>query len=260
MSYNKNEVLRVANSEGIIHGDSNLLFQGLDEMNRVQVGQPIGYFYGLKTDGVFQNTAELTTVQPNAKPGDVRFVDLNADGKIDQNDKTKIGDPNPDFTYGLSMELSYKAFDFSVYTYGVSGNQNVFGVRVNERPYSNFTTTILDRWTTEGSSNSIPRVTYGTDANGNYSKFSDLYVQDASFFRIKSATLGCDLTKLTTKLDFFTKLRLYVAANNLFTFTKYQGMDPEIGFGNANQSWARGIDVGYYPQPRTYMMGLNVNF
>jgi len=260
MSYNKNEVLRVANSEGIIHGDSNLLFQGLDEMNRVQVGQPIGYFYGLKTDGLFQNQSELTSVQPNAKPGDVRFVDLNADGKIDQNDKTKIGDPNPDFTYGLSMEVSYKAFDFSVYSYGVSGNQNVFGVRVNERPYSNYTTTILNRWTTEGSSNSIPRVTYGTDANGNYSKFSDLYVQDASFFRIKSATLGCDLTKLTTKLNFFTKLRLYVAANNLFTFTKYQGMDPEIGFGNANQSWARGIDVGYYPQPRTYMMGLNVNF
>ena len=260
LSYNKNEVLRVANSEGIIHGDSNLLFQGLDEMNRVEVGQPIGYFYGLKTDGIFQNQSELTAVQPNAKPGDVRFVDLNGDGKIDQNDKTKVGDPNPDFTYGLSMEVSYKAFDFSIYTYGVSGNQNVFGVRVNERPYSNFTTTILDRWTTEGSSTTIPRVTYGTDANGNYSKFSDLYVQDASFFRIKSATLGCDLTKLTTKLDFFTKLRLYVAANNLFTFTKYQGMDPEIGFGNANQSWARGIDVGYYPQPRTYMMGLNVNF
>ncbi|WP_369769688.1 SusC/RagA family TonB-linked outer membrane protein [Flavobacterium sp. WC2416] len=260
LSYNKNEVLRVANSEGIIHGDSNLLFQGLDEMNRVEVGQPIGYFYGLKTDGIFQNQSELTAVQPNAKPGDVRFVDLNGDGKIDQNDKTKVGDPNPDFTYGLSMEVSYKAFDFSIYTYGVSGNQNVFGVRVNERPYSNFTTTILDRWTTEGSSTTIPRVTYGTDANGNYSKFSDLYVQDASFFRIKSATLGCDLTKLTTKLDFFTKLRLYVAANNLFTFTKYQGMDPEIGFGNANQSWARGIDVGYYPQPRTYMVGLNVNF
>ena len=260
LSYNKNEVLRVANSEGIIHGDSNLLFQGLDEMNRVEVGQPIGYFYGLKTDGIFQNQSELTATQPNAKPGDVRFVDLNGDGKIDQKDKTKVGDPNPDFTYGLSMEVSYKAFDFSIYTYGVSGNQNVFGVRVNERPYSNFTTTILDRWTTEGSSTTIPRVTYGTDANGNYSKFSDLYVQDASFFRIKSATLGCDLTKLTTKLDFFTKLRLYVAANNLFTFTKYQGMDPEIGFGNANQSWARGIDVGYYPQPRTYMMGLNVNF
>ena len=158
------------------------------------------------------------------------------------------------------MEMSYKAFDFSVYTYGVAGNQNVFGVRSNERAYNNYTTAILDRWTTEGTSNTIPRVTYGTDPNGNYTKFSDLYVQNGDFFRIKSMTLGCDLTKLSSKLNFFSKLRLYVAANNLFTFTKYQGMDPEIGFGNSNQSWAKGIDVGFYPQPRTYMMGLNVNF
>ena len=86
------------------------------------------------------------------------------------------------------------------------------------------------------------------------------YIQDSDFFRIKNATIGCDLTKLTTKLSFFSKFRLYVAGNNIYTFTKYKGMDPEIGFGNVNQSWAKGIDVGYYPQPRTYMMGLNVNF
>lgn len=261
LSYNKNEVTRIANAEGIIHGDTNLLFQGIDEINRVEVGQPIGYFYGLKTDGIFQNASEVAAgVQPNAQPGDVRFVDLNGDKKIDANDKTKIGDPNPDFTYGLNMDVSYKAFDFSVYTYGVSGSQNVFGIHDYSRAYNNYTTSVLNRWTTEGSSNSIPRVTYGTDANGNYTKFSDLYVQNADFFRIKSVTLGCDLKKLINTLDFFSKFRLYVAANNLFTFTNYQGMDPEIGFGNSNQGWAKGIDVGYYPQPRTYMMGLNVNF
>jgi TonB-linked SusC/RagA family outer membrane protein len=259
-SFNENEVVRIANAEGIIHGDTNLLFQGLDEMNRVEVGQPIGYFYGLKTDGIFQNASELTSVQPNAQPGDVRFVDLNGDGKIDANDKTKIGDPNADFTYGFNLEVTYKAFDFSIYTYGVAGSQNAFGVHDYTRAYNNYTTSILNRWTTEGTSNSIPRVTYGTDANGNYTKFSDLYIQDADFFRIKTATLGCDLTKMTNSLGFFSKFRLYVAANNLFTFTQYQGMDPEIGFGNSNQSWARGIDVGYYPQPRTYMIGLNVNF
>jgi TonB-linked SusC/RagA family outer membrane protein len=259
-SFNENEVIRIANSEGIIHGENNLLFQGIDELNRVEVGQPIGYFYGLKTNGIFQNTSELTSVQPNAVPGDVRFVDLNGDGKIDANDKTKIGDPNPDFTYGFNMEVTYKAFDFSMYTYGVAGSQNVFGVHDYTRAYNNFTTSILNRWTTEGTSNSIPRATYGTDANGNYTKFSDLYVQNGDFFRIKSITLGCDLTKLTSSLKFFSKFRLYVAANNLFTFTNYQGMDPEIGFGNVNQSWAKGIDVGYYPQPRTYMLGLNVNF
>lgn len=259
-SFNDNEVIKIANSEGIIHGETNLLFQGIDELNRVEVGQPIGYFYGLKTDGIFQNASELTSVQPNAVPGDVRFVDLNGDGKIDANDKTKIGDPNPDITYGFNMEVTYKAFDFSIYTYGVAGSQNVFGVHDYTRAYNNYTTSVLNRWTTEGTSNSIPRATYGTDANGNYTKFSDLYVQNADFFRIKSITLGCDITKLTNSLNFFSKFRLYVAANNLFTFTNYQGMDPEIGFGNVNQTWAKGIDVGYYPQPRTYMLGLNVNF
>lgn len=269
LSHNENKVIRVANSEGIIHGDSNLLFQGTDELNRVEVGQPIGYFYGLKTAGIFQNAAEVAaSVQPGAAPGDVRFVDLNGDGKIDANDKTKIGDPNPDFTYGFNFDLSYKAFDLTVNTYGVAGNQNVYGIHDPTRGYTNYTTDILNRWTTEGSSNRIPRVTYGTDSNGNYTKFSDLYVQNADFFRIKNVAFGCDLAKLTNKLNFFSKFRLYVAANNLFTFTKYKGMDPEIGFGNTardsngnlTQPWAKGIDVGYYPQPRTYMLGLNVNF
>ncbi|KRB54067.1 TonB-dependent receptor [Flavobacterium sp. Root186] len=261
LSRNQNKVLRIANNEGIIHGETNVLFQGLDEMNRVEVGKPMGYFYGLKTDGIFQNAAEVAAgVQPNAQPGDVRFVDLNNDGKIDANDKTEVGNPNPDINYGVNLEVSYKAFDFSINTYGIAGGQNVFGVHDYTRAYTNNTTDILNRWTTEGSSNRTPRVTYGTDANGNYTKFSDLYIQDSDFFRIKNATIGCDLTKLTNKLSFFTKFRLYVAGNNIYTFTKYQGMDPEIGFGNVNQSWAKGIDVGYYPQPRTYMMGLNVNF
>lgn len=269
VSFNKNEVLRIANSEGIIHGDKDLLFQGIDELNRVEVGQPIGYFYGLKTNGIFQNAAEVAAgVQPNAQPGDVRFVDLNGDKKIDANDKTKVGDPNPDVTYGFNFDITYKAFDFSMYTYGVAGSQNVFGVHDVTRPYYNHTTSVLNRWTTEGTSNSIPRVTSGTDANGNYTQFSDLYIQNADFFRIKTVTLGCDLTKLTNSLSFFSKFRIYASANNLFTFTKYQGMDPEIGFGNTSvdssnnirQPWAKAIDVGYYPQPRTYMIGLNVNF
>lgn len=269
ISHNENKVLRIANSEGIIHGESNLLFQGTDEMNRVEVGQPIGYFYGLKTAGIFQNAKEVaSSVQPNAVPGDVRFVDLNDDGKIDTNDKTKVGDPNPDFTYGLNIDLSYKAFDFTINTYGVAGSQNVFGIHDPTRGYTNNTTDVLNRWTTEGSSNRVPRVTNGADTNGNYTRFSDLYVQNADFFRIKNASLGCDLAKLSSRLAFFSKFRVYVAATNLFTFTKYKGMDPEIGFGNSSrdskgtltQPWARGIDVGYYPQPRTYMLGLNVNF
>ncbi|KGO82652.1 TonB-dependent receptor [Flavobacterium beibuense F44-8] len=266
-SHNKNEVTRVATQNGIIYGESNLLFQGIDEINRVEEGQPIGYFYGLQTDGIFQNQAEIDAyaqngnpVQPNAQPGDVKFVDRNGDGVINADDKTNIGDPNPDYYYGLNVQLNYKAFDFSVYTYGAGGNQNVYGVRDYSRPFFNYTTDIFDRWTGEGTSNSTPRVTYGTTSNGNYTKFSDLYVKDAGFFRIKTVTVGCDLTKLTDALKFATQFRIYASVNNLFTFTKYKGLDPEVGFGNVNQSWARGIDVGYYPQPRTYMIGLSANF
>ncbi|WP_185965502.1 SusC/RagA family TonB-linked outer membrane protein [Flavobacterium zepuense] len=268
LSKNKNEVTRVDNQNGIIYGESNLLFQGIDEINRVEEGKPIGYFYGLQTNGIFQNQAEIdaynqngTLVQPNAQPGDVRFVDRNGDGTITADDKTEIGDPNPDVYYGLSLQLNYKAFDFSVYTYGVAGNQIAYSPRDYSRPFYNYTTDVFSRWTTEGSSNTMPRVTYGTDANGNWTKFSDLYMRDGDFFRIKTVTVGCDFAKLTDVIGkTFSQFRLYASANNLFTFTKYPGLDPEVGFGNANQSWARGIDVGSYPQPRTFMIGLSANF
>lgn len=258
ISHNQNEVTRIANAEQIIHGDGSILFNGIDELNRVQVGQPMGYFYGLQTAGIFQTQAEVdaysvggTKIQPSALPGDVKFVDLNGDGKIDLNDKTKIGDPNPKYTFGLNFEVAYKAFDLSLYSYGVSGNQNVFALQGN-------TTAILNRWTGPGTSNNIPRVTALSDANGNYTRFSDLYLQDGSFYRIKNLTIGCDIAKLMNKPMAFSKLRFYVAANNLFTFTKYQGMDPEVGYGYAG--WGKGIDVGYYPQPRVFIIGLNANF
>ncbi|MFL9843568.1 SusC/RagA family TonB-linked outer membrane protein [Flavobacterium rhizosphaerae] len=268
LSRNKNEVTRVENQNGIIYGESNLLFQGIDEINRVAEGKPIGYFYGLQTDGIFQNQSEIDAysqngnlIQPNAMPGDVRFVDRNGDGAITADDKTMVGDPNPDIYYGVSFQLNYKAFDLSVYTYGVGGNQIAYSPRDYSRPFYNYSTSVFNRWTTEGSSNSLPRVTYGTDTNGNWTKFSDLYIKDGDFFRIKTITLGCDLAKLTDVIGkTFSQFRIYASANNLYTFTKYPGLDPEVGFGNVNQSWARGIDVGFYPQPRTYMIGLSVNY
>lgn len=268
ISKNRNRVTEINNQNGIIYGEANLLFQGLDEMNRVQEGMPIGYFYGLQTNGIFQNQAEIDAysqngqlIQPNAQPGDVRFVDRNGDGQITADDKTKIGDPNPDINYGLSFQLNYKAFDLSVYTYGVAGNQIAYGVRDMSRPYFNYTTDSFGRWTTEGSSTTLPRLTYGTDSNGNWTRFSDLYMKNGDFFRIKTVTLGCDVAKLSKEVaSIFSQFRVYASANNLFTFTKYPGLDPEIGFGNTNQTWAKGIDVGFYPQPRTYMLGLSVNF
>jgi TonB-dependent starch-binding outer membrane protein SusC len=261
MAYNKNEVVEIDNLEKIIHGPANQLYQGMTEMYRAQVGYPIGYFYGLKVAGIFQNEAEINSytkgeelIQPNAVPGDVKFVDLNDDGKIDGSDRTMIGSAIPKVTYGLNINLGYKGFDLSVYTYGVAGNEIAFGNRTWERYYSNYTTDILNRWHGEGTSNSQPRVTKNSEPNGNH-QFSELFLQNGSFFRIKSLNVGYDFKNLLKNVP-FDQLRLYFSATNLLTFTKYGGMDPEVGYGP--DGWSSGVDVGYYPQPRTFMVGLNV--
>ncbi|MBS7563270.1 TonB-dependent receptor [Mucilaginibacter sp. Bleaf8] len=265
ISFNKNRVTEIANSEGIIHGNTNVFFVGMDEMYRAEVGHPIGYFYGLKTNGVFQNDAEVQSynkggalIQPGAVPGDVRFIDLNNDGKIDQNDKTQIGDPNPHYTYGGSINMGYKGFDFAVSVYGVGGNQIANGVRAYDRPRNNYTTDILERWHGEGTSNRLPRVTLNNEPNQNYARFSDLYIENGAFLRIKSVNLGYDFKRLLPPSFPLQQLRLYVSATNLYTFTKYSGLDPEVGYGD--QTWASGTDLGYYPQPRTYILGLSVKF
>lgn len=283
VAFNKNEVTRIANDEGIIHGDPNTLFNNLDEMNRAQVGHPVGFFYGLQTAGIFQNDEEIAAyskdgnrIQPYAVPGDVKFVDRNGDGVIDDKDKTQIGNPNPSATYGLNFNVAYKGFDFSVYTYGSGGQQNVFGYRPYDTWYANYTTDILGRWHGEGTSNRLPRVTRGDERNENYKQFSDLYVQNATFLRIKSINVGYDFTKLLPSLP-FRQFRVYVSANNLFTFTKYKGLDPEVGFApqatsalgtqntqgglyNAFSGYnlSSGVDVGFYPQPRTFMAGVSI--
>src|SRR5690606_20384776 len=144
--------------EKIIPGEKDVPYVGIDEIYRTQQGYPVGYFYGLRTDGIFQNEAEVQSytsksgslVQPLAKPGDVRFVDLNGDGVIDSRDKTMIGNPNPDLSYGLNINLGYKGFDLSVFLYGVSGNQVFDGIRDFASPLSNYTTSILGRWHGEG--------------------------------------------------------------------------------------------------------------
>jgi TonB-dependent starch-binding outer membrane protein SusC len=261
IAFNDNNVTGITNSEGIIHGPANQLFQGMTEMYRAQVGYPIGYFYGLQVAGIFQNEAEIdsykkgeTLIQPSAVPGDVKFVDVNNDGRIDGQDRTMIGSPIPKITYGFNANVTFKGFDVSIYTYGVHGNEIAFGNRSWERFYNNYTTDILGRWHGEGTSNTQPRVTKNTEPNGNH-QFSDLFLQNGSFFRIKSLNIGYDFSSLTNKKP-FNQIRLYFAANNLATFTKYRGMDPEVGF--AADGWSSGIDVGYYPQPRSYMVGLNL--
>jgi TonB-linked SusC/RagA family outer membrane protein len=265
-AYNNNKVGEIPNGSGIINGLSNELYDNAGEFYRAQNGFPLGYFWGYKTGGVFQNQEQIdnyksaagVVLQPNATPGDLIYVNTNGDDKIDMYDKTKIGDPNPDFTFGFSLSANYKAFDFTVMANGVAGNQIVQSYRNQSGAYGNYTSAILSRWHGEGSSNTMPKV---TEDNRNFTQFSDLYVQDGDFLRISTVTLGFDLAKLRPSKTFFaSQFRLYFSVLNLYTFTKYNGMDPEIGFGSSNddQKFSTGVDVGYYPRPRTYMLGLNV--
>ncbi|WP_281231492.1 SusC/RagA family TonB-linked outer membrane protein [Flavobacterium gelatinilyticum] len=265
-AYNKNTVGSIPTADGMIHGLNNELYDNAGEFYRAQNGYPLGYFWGYKTGGVFQNQAQIdnyksangVVLQPTAAPGDLIYVNTNGDDKIDASDKTSIGNPNPDFTYGFSLSASYKAFDFSLNANGVAGNQIVQSYRNQTGAFGNYTSAILSRWHGEGSSNTMPRV---TEDNRNFTQFSDLYVQDGDFLRINTVTLGFDLAKMKQSKPFFaSQFRVYFSVLNLYTFTKYDGMDPEIGFGSSNddQKFSSGVDVGYYPRPRTFMLGLNV--
>lgn len=259
-SYNKNTIGNIPTQDHIIHGNTNVLFANAPEFYRAQNGYPVGYFWGLKTAGIFQTEEEVNAytnktgglIQPDAKPGDVRFVDLNNDGAIDNNDRTKIGDPNPDFIFGFNVALGYKGFDFLVQASGVAGNQLVQSWR-GPGGRGNYSAEILDRWTGPGSSDRIPRV---TEEGTNFAQFSDLYIYDGSYLRISTITLGYDFGSIIKK-SYLNKVRLYASVLNAFTFTKYNGMDPEIGH---NEGFSSGVDVGYYPRPITMMVGANIRF
>ncbi|SOD99280.1 SusC/RagA family TonB-linked outer membrane protein [Spirosoma fluviale] len=257
---NRNKVTRIANTEGIIEGSSTI-FSTADRSSfyRAQVGYPIGYFYGYQTAGVFQNQGEIDAYTggklPNTKPGDLIFVDTDNNKIIDSRDKTNIGDPNPDVIFGLNLAMDYKGFDFSLSGNGVAGNQIASNLRSAEKLYANWPSVYLGRWHGEGTSNRYPRLAAGSSPNWGWN--SDIYVDNGDFFRIQSVALGYDFKKLMPGIP-LTQARLYVAVNNLITFTNYYGADPEIGY--ANEGWSKGIDVGFYPSPRTVMVGLNLKF
>jgi TonB-linked SusC/RagA family outer membrane protein len=263
-AYNKNKVGQIPTADGIIHGAAAQLYDNSLEFYRAANGMPIGYFWGLKTAGVFQNEAEVAgyrnaagkIIQPSAMPGDARFVDLNGDGIIDNLDRTMIGKPNPDYTFGITLSADYKGLDFTLVASGVAGNDIVQSYRNQANQYGNYTAAILDRWHGEGSSHRVPRV---TEDNRNYTTFSDLYLQKGDYLRISNVTIGYDLSRVVKK-GYLKKVRFYASALNLYTFTKYDGMDPEIGYGSDTDAFASGIDVGYYPRPRTFMLGANIKF
>ena len=274
LSKNKNEVTRLANSEGIIHGGSNAIAQNTAELYRLQVGYPIGYFWGYAMEGIIQNEADLqdyinrncggdkkNSLQGESlQPGDVKFVDVNGNGKIDtgDDDKTMIGDPNPDVTVGLNINVAYKGFDFALNGYGSFGQQVAKSYRqFSDHPDDNYCTDVYTKyWTGEGSTNQYPRFSDGK--NVNMSEISRVWIEDADFFKISRISFGYDFKKLYSKLP-VQKCRLYVSLSNMFCFTSYSGMDPEVGFGNG-ASWASGIDCGYYPSSRAWQVGLNINF
>ena len=269
-SHNKNEVTRIANSEGIIHGGLNVLAQNTDELYRVQVGYPIGYFYGYQVDGIIQNDADkqayldancggdaANSLQgAGLQAGDCKFADTNNDGKITVEDKTMIGDPNPDFNLGLSLNAQFKGFDLSVNGYGAFGQQIAKSYRhFSNKPDENYCTDVYTKyWTGEGSTNRYPRFSDGK--NTNMSEVSSIWLEDGDYLKISNITLGYDFNRLL-KVKGFSKIRMYVSAQNMFTFTKYTGMDPEIGWGNGD-AWCSGVDVGNYPSSNAWIFGLNI--
>ncbi len=265
-AYNKNKVGKIPTEDGIIHGSPRQLYDNTPEFYRAENGKPIGYFWGYKTNGLFQNKQEITdwiaagngVLQNDVQPGDVRYVDVNHDGVIDDKDKVDLGNGMPDFTYGFNIGFNYKGFDFALSANGAVGQQIVQSYRGHTNRFANYTTAILGRWTGEGTSYRIPRV---TEQNINW-QFSDLYIQDGDYLRINNITVGYDFSKLI-RCKAIGQLRLYAQVQNAFTFTKYDGMDPEVGYGpegDNGMGWASGIDLGYYPRPRTVLFGVNLKF
>ncbi len=259
---NKNEVTRLGNASGFINSDGSIISQGTDPVWRVETGFPVGYFYGYKTAGVFQNQAEIDNwtrgfLQTNPEPGDVIFLDTNGDDNVTPDDKTMIGNPHPDFRIGFGLNFEYKGFDFAVTAKGAFGHQILKSYRsFADNEFHNYTDRILGRWTGEGTSNLLPRLTPGNTTNR--INISEIYIEDGDFVKIQNVTLGYDFKRLMPNIP-FGQARLYVTAHNLFTFTDYSGMDPEVGYGN-EQPFVSGIDLGFYPSPRSYMIGVNLKF
>jgi len=251
-----NEVTEVNGTDVIRGGQFGV---GQLPPSRMQEGFPIGYFYGLKTDGIFQNQAEIDAhasqsgLGPDTKPGDLRFVDINNDGVVNADDRTYIGDPIPDVTMGLNLSISYKNFNFKAYSFANVGNEIVRNFE-RDQPNVNRLRYRLNRWTGEGSTNQHPRVTAGATSN---KLFSDYYVEDGSFLRIQTLNLGYTLSDdLTTSLK-LQNVKFYAKVDNVFTFTEYSGFDPTASSG---APIGGGIDPGFYPLPRTYSLGMNVKF
>ena len=258
VSYLKNTLKNLGNSDGFMNLDG---IQGISGGGtRAENGLPFPFFYGRKTDGIFQTmdevhayvNAEGKMIQPDATPGDVRFVDINGDGQITDDDRTNIGNGNPDWTFGFNFNFDWKGFDLGLFLQGVQGADVFDGTYRTDVFSGNYPTWMLGRWTGEGTSNKYPKL-------ANFDKnwvVSDIYVCDGSYLRVKNLSLGYTLPKSITRKAFIERLRIYGMVDNLVTWTKYWGFDPEIASGGTSL----GVDRGVYPQARTWTLGVNLSF
>ena len=259
----KTRLVEYGNTDGIQRNIQSQGNTGVGEYLRGSNGEVYPYFWGLKTDGLFQNWDEINNytwtdpetgitqlIQPLARPGDVRFVDLNNNGSITDDDKMKIGKPVPDWVFGFTFGAEWKGVDASLFFQGSYGNDIFEYAQRSDVPSMNRPEWILQRWHGEGTSNRIPRLTAANE-NQNW-RSNDLYIKDGSYMRLRNAQLGYTLPASLTNKAAIQKLRFYIAAENLLTFTKYDGFDVEIG--------EQGIDRGIYPQSRTISVGVNVVF
>ena len=227
-------------------------------VSRTAPGSVVAGFYGYVTDGIFQDGAEIAAAafqNERTQPGDIRFKDLNGDGVVDEEDQTYIGDPNPDIVYGLTLDLGFRGFDFNAFLQGTQGNDLYNATVRYDFATVNRPTTVLGRWTGPGTSNAEPRVSV-TDPNQN-ARVSDRFVEDGSYLRLRNLQLGYSLPTALLDRVRLQKVRFYVGVQNAYTFTKYSGLDPEIGTYRALEA---GIDRGYYPQSRNWLTGLNLVF
>ena len=277
-TWNKNEILNLGGSNYLL--PPNIINQLGNYVSRFAIGHSIGEFYGYQTEGIFQNQTEVDAANAKAKAagkdyfqekftaaGDYKFKDVNNDGVINNEDRTFIGNPNPAFSYGLTINGAYKGFDVTAFFQGVS-NVDVFNALAYRteasyfQPFNRTKRSFEQRWKGEGTSNTYPRIIY--DDPNNNTRISSRYIESGSYMRMRNIQLGYTIPKsFITKLK-IENLRFYIAGQNLLTFTKYHGLDPEMGVGqnegNSDTNYDLGIDRGMYPQPKTIMFGLNLTF
>ena len=266
MSFNfttiHNEVLFVSSDSGFEQGGSYGVGLGIFT-SRMEAGFPMGYFHGFKTNGLYQTQAEIDDLNASAPdgtyhlgagPGDLKFVDTNKDGIINDDDKTNIGDPIADLTMGFNVGFSYKNLDFSANAFASVGNDMVRDYERNDI-FANRGTYMLDRWQGTGTSNTVPRAVAGASINTD--NFTDFAVEDASFVRLQNIQVGYTIQEDGLKGSGISKLRIYLTGNNLFTITDYTGYDPSASNGSPIGA---GVDKGFYPVASSYLIGVNLNF